>query len=130
MEKVMGSNRQKALTVIKQMFPATAEQLENPTRSAFAPEMNDLAMTICFEPLWTRDGIDLRTRSLINVALLIAQRAHSELEFHAPAAIRNGATVAELEEVLYQAAGYAGFPAAASAHRVMGEALRKAGMIA
>jgi 4-carboxymuconolactone decarboxylase len=71
----------------------------------------------------------LRTRSLITVAMLIALRAHSELEIHAPAAIRNGATVAELEEVIYQSAGYAGFPAAASARDVVREALQEAGML-
>lgn len=86
-------------------------------------------MAAIFEPLWTREGIDLRTRSLITVAMLIALRAHSELAIHAPAAIRNGATVAELEEVIYHAAGYAGFPAAASARDIVREALKKAGML-
>jgi Carboxymuconolactone decarboxylase family len=46
------------------------------------------------------------------------------------AAIRNGATVAELEEVIYHAAGYVGFPASASAREVAREALAKAGMLA
>jgi 4-carboxymuconolactone decarboxylase len=49
--------------------------------------------------------------------------SHSELAIHAAAAIRNGVTVSELEEVVYQAAGYAGFPAAALAREVIETAL-------
>ena len=66
---------------------------------------------------------------LVTCAILIALRAHSELAIHFPAAIRNGASLEDLEEVIYQAAGYAGFPAAASAREVAKESLSKAGMI-
>jgi 4-carboxymuconolactone decarboxylase len=125
----MSDKREKAVQVLKKMMPDVVDIVADPPKTGFAPELNDLAMTICFEPLWARDGLDLRTRSLINVAMLIVQRAHSELAFHGPAAIRNGATIAELEEVIYHAAGYAGFPAAVSAREAIGEALKKAGMV-
>ena len=126
----MSDKREKALAVMKQMLPPeVAKGVESPPTGGFGAELNGLAMTMAFEPLWARDGIDLRTRSLVNLAILITLRAHSEIEFHAPAAIRNGATVEELEEVVYHSAGYAGFPAAVSAREVMIPALKRAGMI-
>jgi 4-carboxymuconolactone decarboxylase len=125
----MSERRERARAVLKQMSPPADADAAPPPKPSFAPEMSELLMTMCMEALWARDGLDLRTRSLINVAMLIVQRAHGPLSFHAPAAIRNGATVAELEEVVYHAAGYAGFPAAVSAREVMTEALKKAGMI-
>jgi hypothetical protein len=64
-----------------------------------------------------------------SLPMLIALRAHGEPAIHAPAAIRNGATVAELEEVIYHAAGYAGFSAAASARDIVREALNTSGML-
>jgi 4-carboxymuconolactone decarboxylase len=126
----MATTRQKALEIAGKMLPPDLVQLLTPdNRAAFGAELSDLGLTSIFEPLWTREGIDLRTRSLITVAMLIALRAHSELAIHAPAALRNGVTVAELEEVIYHATGYAGFPAAASARDIIREALEKAGML-
>jgi 4-carboxymuconolactone decarboxylase len=108
--------------------PADANSAPPPQLS-FAKEMSDILRKNCMEGLWAREGLDLRTRSLINVALLISQRDHGPLAFHAPAAVRNGATVAELEEVIYHTAGYSGFPAAVTAREVINDALAKAGMI-
>jgi len=124
----MSGRRERALEVLKQMSPPADANAAPPPKISFAPEMSDLLMTMCMEQIWAREGLDLRTRSLINVAILITQRAHGPLAFHAPAAIRNGATVAELEEVVYHTAGYSGFPAAVSAREVIAEALMKAGM--
>jgi 4-carboxymuconolactone decarboxylase len=126
----MTSTSQKALDIAARMLPPDLVKLlgsDNP--APFGAGLGDLGRVAIFELLWTREGIDLRTRSLITVAMLIALRAHSELTIHAPAAIRNGVTVAELEEVIYHAAGYAGFPAAASARDVVREALKGAGML-
>ena len=126
----MSDKREKAVAVLRGMMPPEiAQVVESPPQSSFGGALNDLAMTMVFEPLWAREQLDLRTRSLVNVAILITLRAHSELAFHGPAAIRNGATRAELEEVIYHAAGYAGFPAAVSAREAIAEALKEAGMI-
>lgn len=126
----MATTQQKALDIAGKMLSPDLVQLLAPgNRAPFGAELGDLGRVSIFELLWTREGIDLRTRSLITVAMLISLRAHSELAIHAPAAIRNGVTVAELEEVIYHAAGYAGFPAAASARDIVREALKKAGML-
>ena len=127
----MGEKRAEAFGILQKMLaPEMAEALGNATTApTFAGKMGEMAMNNVFEPLWTDQTFDLRTRSLVTISMLIALRAHDELEVHFPAAIRNGATIAELEQVLYQAAGYAGFPAAHSARNVAMAALRRAGML-
>jgi 4-carboxymuconolactone decarboxylase len=75
--------------------------------------------------LWTRPGLDRRSRSLVTLGALIALRATEELKFHFPIALRNGLTIEEIEEVIYHLAGYAGFPAAATARSIGCEVLPK-----
>ena len=76
--------------------------------------------------IWTRPGLDRRTRSCITVAMLVALNRPEELEMHLRAALRNGLTRAEIKEVLLQAAVYCGVPAGnaafAIAQRVLGKA--------
>lgn len=127
----MGEKREQAFGILKKMLaPEMADQLGAGTVAAtFAGGMAEMSMNNVFEPLWTNETLDLRTRSLVTVSMLIALRAYDELEIHFPAAIRNGATIAELEQVLYQATGYAGFPAAHSARKVAIASLSRAGML-
>jgi 4-carboxymuconolactone decarboxylase len=68
--------------------------------------------------VWTREGLDRRTRSAITLAALTALGREQELELHLRAARRNGLTEAEIAEVLLHTAIYAGVPAANSAFAV------------
>jgi 4-carboxymuconolactone decarboxylase len=70
-----------------------------------------------FGRLWGRPGLDRRSRSLVTIGILIGRGASDELAFHMKAAIRNGVTRTELEEIVYHASGYAGFPAASQARQ-------------
>jgi 4-carboxymuconolactone decarboxylase len=65
--------------------------------------------------VWTRDGLDRKTRSCITLAILTALRAENEIPMHVRAALRNGLTADEIREVLIHTAVYAGVPAANSA---------------
>lgn len=127
----MGEKREQAMQLLRKMLaPEISSQLDHgPTGPQFAGALGEMSMTSVFEPLWTNKTLDPRTRSLVTIAILIALRAREELEIHFPAAIRNGATLEELEQVIYQASGYAGFPAAHSAREVALDALGKAGML-
>jgi 4-carboxymuconolactone decarboxylase len=75
--------------------------------------------------IWSRPGLDRRTRSCITLTALIAMNRPEELEMHIRAALRNGLTPEEIAEVLLQSAVYCGVPAANSAfavaRRVLGE---------
>lgn len=68
--------------------------------------------------VWTRDGLDRRTRSAITVAVLATLGQEHELALHVRAARRNGLTEAEIAEVLLHTAVYAGVPAANAAFAV------------
>jgi 4-carboxymuconolactone decarboxylase len=73
--------------------------------------------------IWTRPGLDRRSRSLLNIGILIALRAHEELTGHVRGALRNGLTRNEITEAVVHTAGYCGAPAALAAMRVVQEVL-------
>ena len=90
---------------------------------------NKLAFENVFAKLWVRPELDVRSRSLVTLGILIALRATDELELHFPIALANGCTIQELEEVIYQATAYAGFPAANAARAAATKSFRKQGLI-
>ena len=71
--------------------------------------------------VWQRPGLDRRTRSLITVAMLTALGRQHELKGHVRGALNNGATLADLQEVLLHASIYCGLPAAVEAWRSAAE---------
>ena len=71
--------------------------------------------------VWQRDGLDLKTRSLITVAMLTALGKQHELKGHVRGALNNGASTAEIQEVLLHASIYCGVPAAVEAFRTAAE---------
>jgi 4-carboxymuconolactone decarboxylase len=79
--------------------------------------------------VWTRDGLDRRTRSCITLAVLTALGHHDELAMHVRAALRNGLTPEEIGEVLLHTAVYAGVPAANSAFARAQAVLREDGAL-
>jgi 4-carboxymuconolactone decarboxylase len=80
-------------------------------------EFQELLTRYAWGEIWTRPGLDRRTRSLVTIAMLVALNRGEELELHLRAARRNGVTQPELKEVLLQSAVYCGIPAANSAFR-------------
>ena len=72
---------------------------------------------------WQREGLDMKTRSLVTVAMLAALKAPQELKGHIRGALNNGATVEEIREVLLHSAVYCGAPAAQEAFRAAKEVL-------
>ena len=73
--------------------------------------------------IWTRPGLDRRSRSLITLTALIARGHHEELALHVRAARRNGLTVDEIKELILQTAVYCGVPDANTAFRIAQQAL-------
>lgn len=69
--------------------------------------------------VWTRPGLERRDRSLLNIGLLTALRAHEELAGHVRGALRNGLSRTEITEAVIHTSGYCGAPAAMSAMRVV-----------
>lgn len=77
---------------------------------------------------WQREGIELKTRSLVTVGMLAALGRSTELKGHVRGALNNGASLVELREVLLHSAVYAGAPAAVEAFRAAHEVLNELGL--
>jgi len=87
-------------------------------------DFQDLITRYAWGEIWSRPGLDRRTRSCITVAMTVALNRPEELALHLRGALRNGVTVDELREVLLQTAVYCGIPAANAAFRVAEDVLR------
>ena len=86
--------------------------------SDFAQPFQAFVTRAAWGDVWSRPGLDRRTRSMLTLALLAAGGHHEELALHIRAALRNGVTKDEIGEVLLHTAVYAGVPAANSAFKV------------
>ena len=84
----------------------------------FTRVLQEYVTATCWGDVWSRDGIDRRTRSLLNLAMLTALNRPHEFSVHVRGALRNGCTVAEIQEVLLQTAVYCGAPAALESFRL------------
>jgi 4-carboxymuconolactone decarboxylase len=93
------------------------------SRTPLNEEFQDLLTRYAWGEIWTRPGLDRRTRSCITVAMLVALNRNDELALHMRAALRNGVTVDELKEILLQTMVYCGVPAANEAFKVAAKVL-------
>ena len=80
----------------------------------------------CWGTVWTRPGLDRRTRSMLNLAMLTALNRPNEIRLHVKGALANGVSVNEIQEVLLQACIYCGVPAALDAFKVAKEVIDQA----
>ncbi|CQD19734.1 gamma-carboxymuconolactone decarboxylase subunit like protein [Mycobacterium lentiflavum] len=120
----MTDARAQGLEVFKEMLPGLIPDNATSLRDdGVAGELLELGLEHVFGSLWTRPGLDRRSRSLVTLGALIALRASEELKAHFPIAVRNGLTIEEIGEVIYHMSGYAGYPAAANARAVAREVL-------
>src|SRR4051812_12504172 len=84
----------------------------------FDQPMQDLLHSYAWGAVWSRPGLDRRTRSLLTLVLLTALNRPDELRLHVGGALRNGATQDEIAEAFLHAAVYCGMPAAISSFRI------------
>ena len=89
----------------------------------FTADFQDLITRYAWGEIWSRPGLDRRTRSCITLAMLATLGHDEELAMHVRAALGNGLTTDEIKEVLLQVAIYAGVPAANRAFRAAQQAL-------
>jgi 4-carboxymuconolactone decarboxylase len=115
----MTDSRADGLEAFHDMIPGLLpEDVASFRDGGFADELAELSIDHVFGALWTRPGLDRRSRSLVTLGALIALRATDELKIHFSVARRNGLSQDELSEVVYHVAGYAGYPAATAARGV------------
>jgi 3-oxoadipate enol-lactonase/4-carboxymuconolactone decarboxylase len=87
-----------------------------PTTAAW----QDFIVRTAWGDVWSRPGLDRRSRSIAVLSSLIAHGHQEELAMHLRAALRNGLTIDEIGEVILQSAVYSGIPAANTAFRIAG----------
>ncbi len=107
-----------------------AEYVDKALASAddFNRPLQELVTEYCWGAVWTRPGLDRRSRSLINLAMLTALNRPHEVKLHIRGAINNGLSKEEIAEVFLQAAVYCGVPAAIDSFRIAREVFQEMGI--
>jgi 4-carboxymuconolactone decarboxylase len=97
-----------------------AEYVDRAIRSAddLNRPLQELVTRYCWGEVWARPGLDRKTRSLLNLAMLTALNRPHEIKLHVRGALNNGVSKAEIGEVFLQAAIYCGVPAAIDSFRI------------
>ena len=98
------------------------------TQDDFSRPMQELLNTYCWNEVWNRPGLDRRTRSMLNLAMLSALGRPHELGLHIQGALNNGLSKQDIQEVFLQVAIYCGVPAAVESFRVAREAFKQRGV--
>ena len=81
----------------------------------------------CWGYAWNRPGLERKTRSMLNLAMLTALNRPAEIKLHVKGALNNGVTVEEIKEILLQATVYCGIPAGLDAFKVANQVLEEEG---
>ena len=89
----------------------------------FTAPLQELVTKHAWGNTWQRPGLDLKTRSIVTVSMLVAAGKTHELKIHVRGALNNGVTREELQEIFLHASVYCGFPAALDAFRVGSEVI-------
>ena len=92
-------------------------------KTEFDADFQDLITRYAWGEIWARPGLNRQTRSLLTIAVLVALNRDEELRMHLRAALKNGVTTSEIQEVLMHCAIYCGVPAANGAFRAAKEVL-------
>lgn len=94
----------------------------------FNRPLQEMVTQYCWGDVWNRPGLDRRTRSLLNLAMLTALNRPHELKLHVKGALNNGVTKEEIREVFLQAGIYCGVPAAVDSFRTAREVFKEIGI--
>lgn len=96
---------------------------------AFTEPLQEFVTRNAWSTTWCRDGLDLKTRSLLTLSMLTALGRATEIKGHVRGAVNNGATMKEIQETLLHAAVYCGMPLAIDAFRSAHEVLKEMGAV-
>jgi 4-carboxymuconolactone decarboxylase len=94
----------------------------------FSMPMQELVTEYCWGAVWTRPDLDRRSRSILNIGMLVALNRPEELAGHIRGGINNGLTKAEIRECLLQTAVYVGMPAGLGAFKVARQVFAEMGI--
>jgi 4-carboxymuconolactone decarboxylase len=116
---------EEGLAVRKEVLGASHVERSLGQVSEFSRPIQELVTEYCWGAVWTREGLDRRSRSMINIAMLTALNRPHELGVHVRGAVNNGVSEQEIQEVLMQTSIYVGVPAALESFRIAEKVLNE-----
>jgi 4-carboxymuconolactone decarboxylase len=119
---------EKGLKIRREVLGADYVDQAMANATSFTKPLQELVTTYCWGEIWSRPGLDRRTRSMINLAMITALNRPHELKLHVNAALNNGLSKEEICEVLLQTAIYCGLPAAVDAFRTASQVFEESGI--
>jgi 4-carboxymuconolactone decarboxylase len=124
------TNREAGIKVVREMMgdEAAAKLGASADSNTFGAPIAAYAVDQVFADIWTRPGLDRRSRSLVSMSVMIAMRQPHEFAIHMGAGLNNGLTLKEIEEVLIQTLPYVGYPAIATALAAAAEVIKEHGL--
>jgi 4-carboxymuconolactone decarboxylase len=114
--------------ILKEVMGAEYVEARERSINKFNAPLRQFIDENCFGDIWARDDLDRKTRSLILISTLTALNRPTQVAAHIRSAINNGASVAEIQGVLYQTIAYCGVVAAADSFRVAENVLTEMGL--
>jgi 4-carboxymuconolactone decarboxylase len=121
--------RQTGRKIMNELIGEGYVEAKDKRKNFFTGVLDEYSEEVCFGRIWARDGIDRKTRSILNIGMLVALNRPVQLRSHIEGALNNGCTVEELRELLLQTAMYCGLPAASEAFKVGQDVLEKRGLL-
>ncbi|MEJ0034636.1 MAG: carboxymuconolactone decarboxylase family protein [Gammaproteobacteria bacterium] len=116
------------LAIRREMFGVEGAERQIEAATDFTGPLQDMVTRYCFGEVWTRPGLDRKTRSMLTLALLTALGKQNQLRVHVRGAIQNGVSKEEIREVLMHSMIYAGLPAAVDSFATTTEVLKQMGL--
>ena len=116
---------EKGLKVRREVLGAEHVDASISQADDFSRPLQELVTEYCWGAVWARPGLDRKTRSMLNLAMLTALNRPHEVKLHLRGAINNGCSKNEIMEILLQAAIYCGVPAAIDSLRTAKEFFRE-----
>ena len=113
---------ERGLAIRKEVLGAEFVEKSFATADDFNRPMQELTTQYCWGETWGRPGLDRKTRSMLNLAMISALNRPHELKMHVKGALVNGVTKDEIREIFFAVAVYCGVPAGVDAFRVAREA--------
>jgi 4-carboxymuconolactone decarboxylase len=107
-----------------------ADFVDNAIKTAddFSRPLQELVTEYCWGEVWGRPGLDRKTRSMLNLAMLAALNRPHEIKLHVRGALTNGVTKDEIKEIFLQVAIYCGVPAGVDSFRIAREVFKEMGV--
>lgn len=122
-------SHEQGMTVRRQVLGDAHVDRAAAAATPFTAPFQELITSYAWGEVWSRPGLDRRSRSCVTLGVLVALRCEEELALHVRAALRNGLTPEEIREVLLHTTVYAGVPAANTAFAIAQRVLRDEGAL-